>query len=212
MLKKWVNNWKLVNTCISNLMKAEIMIASLTTMAKSQLHNIFRVAKTGIMYTIRISNSDKLVKSNLLVHHTDGLQFVLGFKGWGDLYDSDSIYPMIDDEHHGNYAPDPLKVKRAGMLNAMIQACRYHQEMASMVHMLGAGLYNNLLLLFKNHLDIFDTLKTFKNVKHLPACGPLIRADKQAFSALPHCGCAALHYLCMSLNLPNPFFDTELWL
>ena len=57
-------------------MKAEIMMASLTAMAESQLHDVFAVAKTGILYTIRISNSDKLVQSNLLVHHNDRVQFV----------------------------------------------------------------------------------------------------------------------------------------
>ena len=70
----------------------------------------------------------------------------------------------------------------------------------------------NLLLLFKNHQDIFDTLETFKNAKHSPVLGPWTGADKQAFSALLSCGSAAPHYLCMSLNLPNPFLDTELWL
>ena len=147
-----------------------------------------------------------------LAHHIDGVWFVPGFESWGDMYDGDSIYPPIDDEHHANYEADPLEIKRASTLDKMIIACRYHQEMASVVHALETGLYDNLLLLFENHQDIFDSLKTFKNAKHSPTLGHLTSTDKQAFSALPHCGSAALHYLCMSLNPPNPFLDTELWL
>ena len=64
-LRMWVNDWKLVNKCIDNQMKAEIMMASLTSMAESQLHNIFAVAKTGVSYAIKISASDKLVKSDV---------------------------------------------------------------------------------------------------------------------------------------------------
>ena len=40
-LKVWVNDWKLVNKCIDNNMKAEIMMALLTSMAESQLHDIY---------------------------------------------------------------------------------------------------------------------------------------------------------------------------
>ena len=73
-------------------------------------------------------------------------------------------------------------------------------------------MYVNLLLMFENQQDILDTLKTFKNAKHSPSVGPLTGADKQAFSALPRCGSAVLHYLCTSLNPPNPFLNTQLWL
>ena len=84
--------------------------------------------------------------------------------------------------------------------------------MANVVHTLEKGVYDNLLLLFENHQDILNTLKTFKNAKHSPSTGTLTGADKQAFSALPKCGSAVLHYLCTSLNPPNLFLDTELWL
>ena len=98
------------------------------------------------------------------------------------------------------------------MLKDMIVACGYYRQMANAVRALEIGVYDNLLLLFENHQDILDTLKMFKNAKHSPSVGPLTGADKQAFSALPRCGLAALHYLCTSLNPPNPFLDPQLWL
>ena len=101
---------------------------------------------------------------------------------------------------------------RASTLQDMIVACGYYRQMANAVRALEIGVYNSLLLLFENHQDILDTLKTFKNAKHSPLVGPLTGADKQAFSTLPKCGSAALHYLCTSLNPPNPFLNTELWL
>ena len=84
--------------------------------------------------------------------------------------------------------------------------------MANAVHALKIGVYDNPLLLFENHQDILNTLKMFKNAKHSLSVGHLTGADKQAFSALPRCGSAALHYLCMSLNPPNLFLNTQLWL
>ena len=128
------------------------------------------------------------------------------------MHNGKSIYPPIDDVDHDDYVADPLEIRRASTLNEMIMACGYYQEMASVVRALEIGVYNNLVLLFKNHQDIFNTLKTFINAKHSPSLGPLTGADKHAFSALPRCGSAALHYLCRSLNPPNPFLDTELWL
>ena len=75
-------------------------------------------------------------------------------------------------------------------LRDMIVACGYYRRMADAVRALEMGVYDNLLLLFENHQDTLDTLKTFKNVKHSLSVGFLPGADRQALSALPRCGSA----------------------
>ena len=81
-------------------------------------------------------------------------------------------------------------------LEDMIVASGYYRKMADVVRALEMGMYDSLLLLFENHQNILDTLKTFKNAKHSLSVGFLTGADRQALSALPKCGSAALHYLC----------------
>ena len=210
-LNKWKDKWSKPVLRIDSDMKAEIMIGSLTGMVESQLHDIFAVTKTGNPYAINISPHDELVKPEVLQDHREHTRFVPGFEGWDEEQDGDPIYPPILDENHANYDADPLKVKRQKTLRDMIVACGYYRQMAQAVRMIETGVYDNLLLLFEDHQDILDTLKTFKNAKHTPP-GTLTGANKQAFSALPKCGSAALHHLCTSLNPPNPFLDTELWL
>ena len=124
------------------------MMAALTGMAESQLHKIFEVAKTGTLYSIKISASDKLMKGDVLANHINRMRFVPGFEDWGDMHDGDAIYPPVDDEHHLNYVANPLQVKRASTLDKMITTCGYHQEMASVVRALETGLYDLPIILF----------------------------------------------------------------